>query len=116
VLFDAVTAHTGMPVPPPGVPGPFSLDDADRLAATLDAAGFDDVTVAEVPTPFRAATADGWWSVVPPGAGPLALLLPALDEHVRAAIRATVDEALAPYLGDGGLDVPGLSLVAAGHR
>ncbi len=28
LVFDAVSAQTGPPVPPPGIPGPFSLDDA----------------------------------------------------------------------------------------
>ena len=32
VVFDAVSAQVGAPVPPPGVPGPFSLGDADGLA------------------------------------------------------------------------------------
>ena len=32
-VLDAVSEQLGMPVPPPGIPGPFSLDDADALAA-----------------------------------------------------------------------------------
>ena len=32
VVFDAVSAQLGTPMPPPGIPGPFSLDDADGLA------------------------------------------------------------------------------------
>src|SRR4029077_3775119 len=39
LVFDAVTAQTGSPVPPPGVPGPFSLSDRDRLAGLLTDAG-----------------------------------------------------------------------------
>ena len=33
LVFDAVSAQLGKPVPPPGVPNPFSLDDAGRLVA-----------------------------------------------------------------------------------
>src|SRR3954452_20993401 len=32
IVLDAVSAQIGAPVPPPGVPGPFALADADRLA------------------------------------------------------------------------------------
>src|SRR5947209_6221299 len=32
LVFDAVGAQLGAPMPPPGVPHPFSLDDRDRLA------------------------------------------------------------------------------------
>ena len=32
VVFDAVSAELGAPMPPPGIPGPFSLEDADKLA------------------------------------------------------------------------------------
>ena len=39
VVFDAVSAQLGTPVPPPGVPGPFSLDDAVRLARPDDGRG-----------------------------------------------------------------------------
>ncbi len=35
VVLDAVSAQIGAPVPPPGVPGPFSLGDADRVAELL---------------------------------------------------------------------------------
>ena len=53
-------------------PGPFSLEDADRLAGLLSGAGLSDVAVSELPTPLRAALVRG---VVDGGralAGPLA--------------------------------------------
>ena len=39
LVFDAVTAELGVPMPPPGSPGPFSLDDAATVAGLLAAAG-----------------------------------------------------------------------------
>ena len=45
VVFDVVTAETGQPVPPPGIPGPFALSDQGRLSRLLTAAGFAEVTV-----------------------------------------------------------------------
>ncbi len=35
LVFDAVSEHTGAPVPPPGAPCPFALGDAARLAGAL---------------------------------------------------------------------------------
>ena len=43
VVFDAVGAELGTPVPPPGFPGPFSLDDAGGLAGLFADAGLTDV-------------------------------------------------------------------------
>src|SRR5215208_1713225 len=34
-VLDAVSAHVGAPIPPPGMPGPFSLSDAGALEALL---------------------------------------------------------------------------------
>ena len=45
VVFDAVSAQIGRPVPPPGIPGPFSLADSDGLGALLTDAGLADVVV-----------------------------------------------------------------------
>ena len=39
MVLDAVSAQLGAPVPPPGVPGPFSLGDAEQAAAILPAPG-----------------------------------------------------------------------------
>src|SRR5690349_7923306 len=47
VIFDTLTAAGGAPVPPAGIPGPFSLDDAGRLERILTGAGLANVTVDE---------------------------------------------------------------------
>ena len=67
VVLDAASAQLGKPVPPPGVPGPFSLDDADELAALISGAGLTDVELSEVPVPLRAASFDEWWARTLPG-------------------------------------------------
>ena len=61
VVFDAVGEQIGAPVPPPGVPGPFSLEDSDRLAGLLSAAGLSDVVVGEIAVPLHAASFEEWW-------------------------------------------------------
>ena len=116
IVLDAMSAQLGEPVPPPGVPGPFSLADAGRLAALLGAAGFDDVAVEEQPVPLRAASFDEWWSRTSTIAGPLARRLAAMPPAAAAALEATLREAVAPYASADGIELPGLALVASARR
>lgn len=115
-LFDAVSALVGAPVPPAGVPGPFSLEDRGELAALLSDAGLAEVVVSEVSVPLRAPSFERWWSVVPSLAGPIARRLASLPDAAREAIRARAREALGAYDTPNGLEIPGLSLVASGRR
>src|SRR5689334_13204897 len=45
VVLDAVSEQVGAPVPPPGIPGPFSLDSAEAFSAVLGGAEIDEVPV-----------------------------------------------------------------------
>jgi hypothetical protein len=82
----------------------------------LGAGGLSDVTVEEVAVPLRAGSFDEWFTRTSAIAGPLAARLAALPEAARAALRARLQEATAPYATPaGGLDIPGVSLVASGH-
>ena len=116
LVFDAVGAQLGAPMPPPGVPHPFSLDDRDRLAEVLSAAGLVDVATAELPTPYRAATTDEWWSRTAVLAGPLARRLAALAPEQAAELRERAEQAAAPFLTPDGLVFPGVSLLASARR
>jgi SAM-dependent methyltransferase len=116
VVFDAVTAQTGMPVPPPGLPGPFALDDRDRLLTILAAAGFTDVAVEEVPTPLRASSFEAWWTRTASVAGPLATILAAMPAPAQDALAERLRHAVAGYTTSAGLELPGLVLVASGRR
>jgi ubiquinone/menaquinone biosynthesis C-methylase UbiE len=117
LAFDAVTAETGIPVPPPGVPGPFALDDPERVRALLAGAPLTDVAVEEVAVPMTMPSFDAWWARTQAVAGPLVKLLAALPAEQRDAIEARLREATAPYTdGDGRLDLPGLNLVASARR
>jgi ubiquinone/menaquinone biosynthesis C-methylase UbiE len=115
VVFDAVSALTGAQVPPPGVPGPFALDDADRLAGILAGVGLEDVAVTELPVPLRAASFEEWWSRTTAIAGPLASRLAALPEPARQALRVRLQEDTRPYLTADGLEIPGVTLLASGR-
>ena len=115
VLLDAASAQFGAPMPPPGLPGPFSLDDPERFAAVLTGAGLVDVEVEKLATPLSADSFEAWWSVVPSLAGPLAQVLAAQPEEAIQAIQESARRALTAYATPAGLEIPGLSLVAVGR-
>jgi SAM-dependent methyltransferase len=115
IVFDAVSAQLGRPVPPPGIPGPFSLADAAGLASLLSDAGLAEVVVSELPVPMRAASFDEWWTRTAALAGPLAKMLASLPEEAAHALRARVREGSARYETSAGLEFPGVTLLAAGR-
>ena len=116
IVFDTVGRALGEPVPPPGIPGPFSLDDAERLACVLAGAGLTAVEVREVDVPYRAATVEDWWERTSALAGPLAQRLAGLPEPARRALLERAAVALEPYRTKDGIELPGVSLVAGAIR
>jgi SAM-dependent methyltransferase len=117
LVMDAASAQIGAPVPPPGVPGPFALGDAGRLRGLLADAGLADVQVGELPVPLRAASFEEWWTRTLALAGPLPAILAAMPAAGVRAMRERAREAVRPYeTAAGGLDFPGVALIAAGRR
>lgn len=116
VVFDAVTAETGRPVPPPGIRGPFALADPDRLERLLGGAGFCDVRVSEQSCPMRDESFAAWWTRTCSLAGPLTERLAAMSEQQRAAVEQRARDAARAYETADGLDFPGLALIASGRR
>ena len=111
LLIDAITEVTGIVVPPPGVPGPFALGDRDRLRAL-----FADRGSRRSPARARRGAAAHpivrhRWNRNLTVAGPVVRLLVGLDDDTRARVRDTVRAAVAPYGGDGPLELPGLAIV-----
>jgi ubiquinone/menaquinone biosynthesis C-methylase UbiE len=116
VVFDAVGAQIGIPMPPPGLPGPFSLDDRDRLAHVLDVPGLTAVEIRHVATPYLAGSAEEWWARTAALAGPLAQRLASLPEPAARAVFARAREGVRPYENAAELSIPGLALVAGAQR
>ena len=117
LIFDAVAAQLGRPVPPPAMPGPFSLQDAAALAALMRDAGLSDVAVRDVAVPMRSRSFEDWWARTSALAGPLAQILASMPAPAIAALTADLRERTAPYrTAAGGLDFPGLTLLATGRR
>ena len=116
VLADAVQEHIGSPVPPPGVPGPFSLGADGALASTLASAGFEQVVVEEVAVPTHDASFEDYWQLRTDLAGPLKRLLGGLPPQDRAAIKQTVRSRLSRYQTSAGLEIPGVAYIGFGRR
>jgi SAM-dependent methyltransferase len=118
LVLDAVGEQFGVPFPPPGIAGPFSLSDPDDLTAAFAHGGLEDIEVTSVATPMPAASLDAWWQRVPELAGPLATALAAMEDDVREEIRKRAMAAagsVARPAGDG-IVLDGSVLIASGSR
>jgi ubiquinone/menaquinone biosynthesis C-methylase UbiE len=116
LIFRTVGEQTGMPVPPAGTPGPFSLGDAGRLAGLLTDAGLREVIVEELDVPYRTGSFDEWIGRSSELAGPVAQTLAAMLEPERAELRERLREVAQPFTTAEGIEFPGLALVASGRR
>ena len=117
LVLDALSEQLGTPMPPPGIPGPFSLGDATRLAAMFTAAGFTELRSDELEVPLRAPSFDGWWRMTTSLAGPLARITDGLDADTAEKVRARAHEAVGRYEdGDGSMDIPGAQHVLTARK
>lgn len=105
--------------PPPGDPlaagGVFSLGRPEANAALLEAAGFADVGLEELPGAFRYDSFDHYWTVQTAVSGPLAVLVASLSPDEVSAVRSTLVSMVAPFETDGGYALPSLALGATGR-
>jgi ubiquinone/menaquinone biosynthesis C-methylase UbiE len=116
VLADAVQEHTGSQVPPPGIPGPFSMSADGALERTLAAARLEQVHVEEMAVPTHDASFDEYWRLRTDLMGPLKRTFAELPSQDLAKIRETVRERLSKYHTADGLTIPGLAYIASARR
>jgi SAM-dependent methyltransferase len=116
LVMDAVRTQVGHQVPPPGMPGPFSLSQPDQLAEVFEAAGLCDVDVQQVSVPLEADGFESWWARTSSLTGPLKTILSRIDDQGATAIREHARASLADFATPNGYHLPGLSLVAAARR
>lgn len=115
LVFRAVSTETGFPVPPPGVPGPFSLGDETQLKQLFTDAGFADVAVEGIPVVLQAPSFEAWWARTSALAGPLAGILARLPGDVVDAITRRLQASVQPYVTDEGVALPGVALLVSGR-
>lgn len=116
VLFDALSAELGFVVPPPGIPGPFSLSEPGHLRELFDDAGFLDIDIVEVDNPLRAPDFDSWWARVSAMAGPLAKVLESLPPETLGSLITRLRDLVGPYRDGAGLALPGVAVVVTARR
>jgi ubiquinone/menaquinone biosynthesis C-methylase UbiE len=117
LVLDAVSDEVGMPIPPPGIPGPFALGADDRLGEVLAAGGFGSVDVTEVELPLVASGFGQWWQRTTAVAGPVAGIIAGLPEERRSRLEAAVRTAVEAHTAaDGSLCLPGVVLLARAVR
>jgi SAM-dependent methyltransferase len=115
-VFRAAGVQLGIELPPPGMPGPFSLEDRDGFGEVLAGAGCEDVVIEEKDVPLRARSAKEWSTRVVALAGPLAAILAGLPQEARDALHQRLREEAKPYETLRGLEFPGLALIASARR
>ena len=102
-----------MPPPKPGAPGPFAMASEKQARALLARAGFTAVRTEEVPVRFAFRDLDDYTTYATDTGGPAALVLRRLPEDVRAALKAQLGAAFAPFRAAVGYEIPGVALCAA---
>jgi SAM-dependent methyltransferase len=116
IVLDSASETLGAPVPPPGLPGPFALQDAERLANLLTDAGLDQVSIEEAAVGTDSPNFEDWWSRTSQLAGPLAMMLRSLPAETRASLDDRARAAVRSYETEDGLRFPGLTLIASARR
>jgi SAM-dependent methyltransferase len=101
-----------LPPPEPGAPGIFSMASQERTRALLEGAGFTAVRTEEVPVHWAFGDLDDYERWVREVAGAFAMVVRGLSEQERDALKAQLGEGFAPFVADGGYELPGVALCA----
>jgi ubiquinone/menaquinone biosynthesis C-methylase UbiE len=99
-----------MPQPEPDAPGIFSMADPDRIHGLVQGAGFGSLEIEEVPMRWRFETGDDYWRFLNELAGAIALTIEGLSEEDREAVRAEIENRVAPLRSNGEYEMEGLCL------
>lgn len=102
-----------MPWPQAGAPGIFALADRDRLRRLFLEAGFSEPRIEEVALTWRFADPDDYWAFLTDVAGAIAMVLGRLERDERGRVREEISDRAASFDRSGGIELPGVSLVAS---
>lgn len=93
----------------------FQLGTGETLRATMEAAGFEDVTTERIETTLRYASGEDACGAAFAG-GPVALAYSRFDAQTRAEAHADYLATIEPYRDGAGYAIPGEFVVARGTR
>jgi ubiquinone/menaquinone biosynthesis C-methylase UbiE len=99
----------GAPAPAPTAPGICALADPDRTHSLLATAGFQVRRMEDVPISWRFEELDDYWRFLMDIAGAISVRIAALTDDQRETLRARLEEAVEPYRGESGIELPGLT-------
>ena len=110
--YGPVLIERGLLEPPrPDEPGQFSLGDPARIEELVRGAGFDDLTVTDVPVVFRAESWTEYHRIVSSLAASMRQVLETLDDAARGEVDAAAKARIEPFRSGEGYELPGLTLV-----
>jgi ubiquinone/menaquinone biosynthesis C-methylase UbiE len=101
-----------IPPPEPRAPGIFSMASEERTRGLLESAGFTAVRTEAVPMRWAFLDIDEYERWVTQVAGAFAMVVRGLSAGEREALKSRLTEAFAPFVSDGGYELPGVALCA----
>lgn len=100
---------------PFGPGGMFSMADGKTIRAMVTEAGFDDVTIEEMPVAWSYDSFDDAWNFMTQVAGAIAALVKELPPSEVARLRSALEAAVESFRTEAGLTLPGVTMnVSAG--
>lgn len=112
----ALNRNIEMPAPVPGAPGMFRCAKEGLMAELFRQAGFQNVSVTEVPGKMKSKTADLYWEVMTEVAGPVVAALSNADEILKEKIRNEVCLAVNKRYPQQPIQVDASALVIYGEK
>lgn len=109
----ALMEHTGAPPPSPEAPGIFAMADPERVRSLLRDAGFGEPRLEEVEVSWRFERFADYWRYATEMAGGIAMVLQAMPEADREAVRSLVERSAGDFQVNGALELPGVALNAS---
>jgi SAM-dependent methyltransferase len=101
-----------MAPPEPGSPGIFSMASDDRVRSLLEAAGFTQVRIEDVPVLLVYRGIDDYVAFASDTGGSFSAAFREASEEERAAMKREIEERFSPFEVHGNYELPGLALVA----
>ncbi len=116
IPIGAIKRHVEVPPPPPGAPGLFTYADPAKLRSTLEAAGFSELRIDEVPFKITGFTPSEYFRYITELSAPLSALLAKATPEVRTQIEADAVAALGDKVVGGSVSLDAVAWVASGQR
>jgi SAM-dependent methyltransferase len=112
--YGPVLIERGLQEPPkPGEPGQFALSKEEEIVPLVRGAGFDEVSVAEVPVEYRFGDWPEYVRVVTSLGAGLRAVLGTLDESTRAEVDEGARARIERFRTGDGYALPGVALVTS---